>query len=72
MNAGYSMYLMVKRGTAKDFAGPGFGRNLVLGSLMGLLWMGGVYFYSMGATLLGDWGVVGRLGAVHEFAHPHR
>ncbi len=58
VNAGYSIYLMVKRGTGKDFAGPGFGRNLVLGSLMGLLWMGGVYFYSVGATLLGKWGVV--------------
>jgi hypothetical protein len=58
VNAGYSLILMARRKTAGGFAGPGFGRNLVLGSLMGLLWIGGVYLYSVGATLLGSWGVV--------------
>jgi L-rhamnose-H+ transport protein len=58
VNAGYSLWLMGRRKTARGFAGPGFSRNLGLGCLMGLLWIGGVYLYSVGATLLGSWGVV--------------
>ena len=58
VNAGYSLYLMGKRKTAGGFVGQDFGRNLGLGCLMGLLWIGGVYLYSVGATLLGNWGLV--------------
>ena len=58
VNAGYSVYLMITRKTGRDFFGPEAPRNLVLGSLMGLLWIGGVYFYSIGASKLGGWGVV--------------
>jgi len=58
VNAGYSVYLMITRKTGKDFFGPEAPRNLVLGALMGLLWIGGVYFYSIGASKLGGWGVV--------------
>jgi L-rhamnose-H+ transport protein len=58
VNAGYSLYVMGKRKTVRGFVGPGFGRNLLLGSLMGLLWICGVYFYSFGASLMGRWGVV--------------
>jgi L-rhamnose-H+ transport protein len=58
VNAGYSIYLMITRKTGKGFLGANLGRNLVLASLMGLLWIGGVYFYSIGASKLGGWGVV--------------
>ncbi|MFA6471461.1 MAG: L-rhamnose/proton symporter RhaT [Candidatus Latescibacterota bacterium] len=58
VNAGYSLYLMITRKTGKGFVGPHFGFNLLLASLMGLLWIGGVYFYSIGASKLGGWGVV--------------
>ncbi len=58
VNAGYSLWLMFTRKTASGFIGPGFGRNLVLGACMGLLWIGGVYLYSIGASALGGWGVV--------------
>lgn len=58
VNAGYSLWLMARRKTAREFVGPDFGRNLGLGCLMGLLWIGGVYLYSIGASFLGSWGVV--------------
>jgi len=58
VNAGYSLWLMFRRKTAGGFFGPDFSRNIVLGCLMGLLWIGGVYMYSMGAATLGSWGVV--------------
>ena len=58
VNAGYSLYVMGKRKTARGFVGPEFGRNFLLGCLMGLLWIGGLYFYSIGASFLGSWGVV--------------
>lgn len=58
VNAGYALYLMRKRKTGRDFFHPDTPRNLVLGALMGLLWIGGVYLYSMGAATLGSYGVV--------------
>lgn len=58
VNAGYSLWLMFRRKTAGGFFGPDASRNIGLGSLMGLLWIGGVYLYSLGASALGTWGVV--------------
>ena len=58
VNVLYCLYLMVKRNTVKDFFNPETGRNLILGSLMGLIWCGGLYIYGLGASTLGGMGVV--------------
>jgi L-rhamnose-H+ transport protein len=58
VNAGYSLWLMFRRKTLGGFFSPDAPRNIVLGSLMGLLWISGVYLYSLGASALGNWGVV--------------
>jgi len=58
VNVLYCLYLMVKRSTMKQFYGPETVRNLGLGSLMGLLWCGGLYAYGFGASMLGSLGVV--------------
>ncbi len=58
VNAGYALFLMGRRKTIRGFFHIGTPRNLLLGALMGLLWISGVYLYSMGAASLGSWGVV--------------
>ncbi|HDY89659.1 MAG TPA: hypothetical protein ENH82_16295 [bacterium] len=58
VNLLYCLYLMIKRNTLKDFIGPETARNLGLGSLMGIIWCGGLYIYGMGVSSLGGWGVV--------------
>ena len=54
----YCIFLMVKRGTLKDFFSPDIVRNFPLGFSMGTLFICAVYLYSMGATCLGSWGEV--------------
>ena len=58
VNVLYCLYLMIKRSTMKQFFGPETVRNLGLGSLMGLLWCGGLYTYGFGTSTLGSLGVV--------------
>ncbi len=58
VNVLYCLYLMVRRNTMRRFFGPETVRNLGLGSLMGLVWCGGLYLYGFGASTLGSLGVV--------------
>jgi L-rhamnose-H+ transport protein len=55
-NAGYSTFLLRKKGSSSNFAGKGAGRNYALGAMMGILWMSGFGLYGAGARTLGDLG----------------
>ena len=58
VNIIYCFYLMAKKKTFGMFFGPETPRNLVLGTLMGLVWTVGLYLYGIGALFMGGWGVV--------------
>ena len=49
---------MARRGTAKKFVVPETGRNIGLGAIMGIMWIGSFYLYGMSAVELGEWGVI--------------
>jgi L-rhamnose-H+ transport protein len=55
-NAGYSLVLMQRNGTACKFATASSPRYFAFGLTMGLLWMGGFWLYGLGARRLGDLG----------------
>ena len=54
----YCLYLMIKRNNLKNYFNPETGKNIGLGILMALMWIGSFYLYGMGAAILGKWGVV--------------
>jgi L-rhamnose-H+ transport protein len=56
-NAGYSLVLLVRRGTLGAYRVPGSGRRFVLGLLMGIMWMAGMSLYGVGARRMGKLGV---------------
>jgi L-rhamnose-H+ transport protein len=56
-NAGYSVLLLVRNGTARGYRAPGSGWNLVYGLLMGAMWMAGMSLYGVGARRMGAFGV---------------
>jgi L-rhamnose-H+ transport protein len=58
VNFGYCLFLMVSRGSLKDYFVPEKTRNLGLGALMAVMWIGSFYLYGMSAVKLGKWGVV--------------
>lgn len=58
VNFGYCLYLMIKRNNLKKYFGYETGRNIWLGSLMAIMWIGSFYLYGMGAVKLGKWGVI--------------
>jgi L-rhamnose-H+ transport protein len=55
-NAGYVAWKLQRNRTWKLYWRPGAGRNWVKGSLMGLLWTGGILLYGRGSILLGELG----------------
>jgi L-rhamnose-H+ transport protein len=55
-NAGYSFWLLAKKGTRKLFFGPGTGIHWLLAVSMGALWMAGFVCYAPGALYLGTMG----------------
>ncbi len=57
-NAGYCLYLLKKNGGWKNEVAGAMGRNIVLASLMGVLWFFGMYFYGQGAAHMGEYGAV--------------
>jgi L-rhamnose-H+ transport protein len=58
VNFGYCLYLMITRSSLQDFKNPETGRNLGLGMIMALMWIGSFYLYGMSAAKLGRWGVI--------------
>jgi L-rhamnose-H+ transport protein len=55
VNFAYCLGLSLRRGNLRRTA-DGFGRNLLLISLMAALWIGSFYLYGMGAARMGKWG----------------
>jgi L-rhamnose-H+ transport protein len=56
-NAGYAGVRLARQGTLRLYATPGSGRRLVLGLLMGVMWMAGMSLYGTGARRMGALGV---------------
>lgn len=57
VNIIYCVWLLARNRSAGDFAKPGTGHYWLMGIAMGVLWMGGIVAYGMGAAKMG------RLGA---------
>lgn len=57
-NLAYCLYLMIARNTLSHYWNGETLRNLGLGALMALMWIGSFYLYGAGATRLGRWGAV--------------
>lgn len=55
-NAGYSVLLLSRQGTARNYLGPRSVRNGFFAVLMGVLWMSGMALYGIGASRLGRLG----------------
>jgi len=58
VNFGYCLYLMIKKNTLRNYINPATIKNVGLGAVMAILWIGSFYLYGMGAAKLGKWGVV--------------
>ena len=58
VNFAWCLFLMIRKGNMGAFAGPGAGRNVLLGAAMGAMWIGSFYAYGMGAANLGTWGPI--------------
>jgi L-rhamnose-H+ transport protein len=58
VNFGYCLYLMIKKNTLRNYFNPASIKNVGLGAVMAILWIGSFYLYGMGAAKLGKWGVV--------------
>ena len=58
VNFGYCLLLMIKNKNGAAYFQPGLGRNISLGALMALLWIGSFYLYGMSSAKLGRLGVV--------------
>lgn len=63
-NAGYSALLLRRNRSISNYSKGGTGRYFLFGTLMGILWMGGFFFYGAGARQLGalgpslGWGIL--------------
>jgi L-rhamnose-H+ transport protein len=57
-NIGYALFLICRNRSWGRFNVAGSGMNLLLGVLMGVLWMAGVVVYGAGAAALGNWGAI--------------
>jgi L-rhamnose-H+ transport protein len=57
-NLAYCLTLMFKNNTFRQYWNAETPRNLGLGALMALLWIGSFYLYGAGAARLGRWGPV--------------
>ena len=58
VNFVYCLFLMVKRNNLNEYFSSDTTRNLGLGALMAIMWIGSFYLYGMSAAKLGKWGVV--------------
>jgi|SRR5690242_19760994 len=58
VNFGYCVYLMIRRGTGRQYWNRETSRNLGLSALMALMWIASFYLYGAGASNLGRWGVI--------------
>ena len=58
VNFGYCLYLMIRKNTLRNYFNPATLKNVGLGGVMAILWIGSFYLYGMAAAKLGKWGVV--------------
>lgn len=58
VNFFFCLYLMIKRNNLKNYFNAETGKNIGLGVLMAVMWIGSFYLYGMSASMLGKWGVV--------------
>ena len=58
VNVGYCVWLMVRRQNFRELFGSEGTRNVALGSLTALMWIGSFYLYGISAPLFGNWGAV--------------
>ena len=58
VNFGYCLYLMISRKNLSSLSVPETKRNLGLGTLMAILWIGSFYLYGISAVKLGKWGII--------------
>lgn len=58
VNFGYCLYLMITRKNLGSLSSPESKRNLGLGALMALMWIGSFYLYGISAANLGQWGII--------------
>lgn len=58
VNFGYCLYLMITRKNLTSLVIPESKRNVGLGALMALMWIGSFYLYGISAASLGRWGVI--------------
>jgi hypothetical protein len=56
VNVGYSVYLLYRRHSLKNFLQPGLARYWILAVLMGVIWAGGILVYGAGVAYLGGLG----------------
>jgi L-rhamnose-H+ transport protein len=57
-NIGYTLFLLFRNKTWGSFVASRSGRNALLATTMGVLWMAGISVYGAGAAALGDLGPV--------------
>jgi L-rhamnose-H+ transport protein len=57
-NIGYTLRLLFRNKSWGKFRVPGSGKNVLFGTAMGVLWMGGVSVYGAGAATLGNLGAI--------------
>jgi L-rhamnose-H+ transport protein len=58
VNFGYCLYLMISRKNLGSLSVPETKRNLGLGALMAIFWIGSFYLYGISAVKLGKWGII--------------
>lgn len=56
VNVGYSLYLLYRRHSFKNFLQPGIGGYWVWAVFMGVIWAGGILVYGFGVAYLGQLG----------------
>lgn len=56
-NASYTIYLMKKNRSKKLFI-INTSKYTIFGFFMALMWVGSMYVYGVGASMLGDWGLI--------------
>jgi len=58
VNAGYCLYLINKTKSIKSFFNEYKATNWLLILIMSLMWIGSFYFYGIGSSMLGDYGLI--------------
>ncbi len=58
VNLAYCGYLFKKNDSFRDYAKPGFAKNLLLMAMVSIIWIGSFVIYGVGASMMGSWGPI--------------